>query len=1050
MTTTDTIQITTSGTTSTKKKFNNPFPGLRPFSMDESHLFFGREGQSDEVLRKLAENKFVAIIGSSGSGKSSFIYCGVIPILYGGFLTKIGTNWDVIVTRPGGGPIDNLSESILRKDKEYSSLDEDERQLRKTIIATLLRSSSLGLIEAVSKYTETENKNILIIVDQFEELFRFRKHEESGGSSESLAFVNLLVEAIEDLKAPIYVAVTMRSDFIGDCAQFPQLTKLINQSNYLIPQMTREQKRTAIAGPVSVAGGKISSRLLQQLLSDLGDNTDQLPILAHSLMRTFDYWVENRDKDEPIDLQHYEAIGTMSGALSQHANEAYDELNTRQKEICASMFKCLTEKTGDTDGIRRPTRVSVMAKISGCDTSEIISIVEVFRKPGRSLLMPPANVKLADNSIIDISHESLMRIWVRLKNWVDEEGQAVEMYLRLSDAAAKYQIGKAGLWRPPDLQLALNWQEKNNPSLDWAERYNPAFERTMVFLESSKKSFETEQKVKEELQKRRLRISRMITIIASIAALIFLGVGIWSYTLMLEADSQKEIARIQSQEAQYQRKLAQEKEKEALKQKEKALEKEKEAIYQSEVAHQKAEEARIAAEEANKQKILALKNMALAREQMKIAEEQRQLALASEQKAMEQQKLAETAANDAQKQRMLSISQAMAVKSLQIYDTTTRALVAEQAYLFNKKYNGNPHNHDVYDALYYANKHLFHDKYNSLLGHTDAVRSVVYNSTGKEMFTGGSDGKILKWVLQNGTYTNITFFNNNFINKKLILSPDDKWMLVIGEGNFMQLFDLSDPNAKPKKLFGHKGQIWTASFMPDSKSIISAGSDSVGNSLLIRDVETGKYSVLARPKSKVKTIAISPDKKIYTGDDNGQVYVYNASNSGEERQLAIKNMHKIQAVALSPDGKFLSVGDELGNVKLFENEKLIANLSGHRARINDIKFDPKNEVIATASFDGTVRIWDIAHLNEQPIVLRDHNSWVWSVAFSPDAQTIITGCVDNLIRVYPSGIEAMANRICPKLNRNMTPDEWNLFVAKDINYESTCEGLPQGKNKELE
>lgn len=1042
--------VTTEIKVTQQKKFKNPFPGLRPFHMDESHLFFGREGQSDEVLRKLSDNKFVAVIGSSGSGKSSFIYCGVIPILYGGFLTKIGTNWDVLVTRPGGGPIDNMAEAILKKDKDFQAMDADDKTLKKTIIATLLRSSSLGLIEAVSKYTDTENKNLLIIVDQFEELFRFKKNEESAGSSESLAFVNLLVETIQSLDTPIYIAITMRSDFIGDCAQFPALTKLINQSNYLIPQMTREQKRAAIVGPVSVGGAKISSRLLQQVLSDLGDNTDQLPILAHSLMRTFDYWKDNHDDNEPIDLQHYEAIGTMSGALSQHANEAYDELNTREKEICAAMFKCLTEKTGDTDGIRRPTRISVMAQIAECSEDEIIKIVEVFRKPGRSLLMPPHGVTLSSNSIVDISHESLMRIWVRLKNWVDEEGQAVEMYLRLSDASAKYQTGKAGLWRPPDLQLALNWQEKNNPSLVWAQRYDPAFERTIIFLETSRKSFETEQKVKEEAQKRRLRNSTRVAIFMGAIALLAVVAMVFSYIQYLEAERSKVAAQVQEKEALKQKLIAQDKEKEALKARSIAEVKEKEANDQKEEAHRQADIAKEAALEANRQKSIAQKSAEEARRQSRIAEEQKQLALASQAEALEQKKLADRSATDAYKQRILSIAQAMAVKSLQVFDTTTKALVAQQAYIFNRDYQGNPHNHDIYDALYYAVKSLYHDHHNSLKGHTDAVRSVAFTNGGGEMYTAGSDGKILKWVYQNGQFTSIKFHTNNFVNRMIKISGDDKYLAVAGEEPFIQVFDLTTPGSKPKKMYGHKGRIWSIAFSSDNKTLVSTGEDS---SIFMRDVESEKYYLVGKAKTKVRTIAISPDgKSIAGGDEKGQVFVWDVNRTKEVVDLKIKNMKKIHSIVYSNNGKLLAIGDEMGAIKIWDIEKSapMANPTGHRARINDLKFDPRDQVLASASFDGSVRMWDLEHLNEQPITLRDHNSWVWSVAFTPRGDKIITGCVDNMIRIYPTNIEEMAEKVCSQIKRNMTSDEWKLFVAKDIKYEQTCGGLPEGKNKELE
>ena len=109
----------------------NPFPGLRPFEADEDHLFFGREGQSDEVLLKLSKSRFVAVIGPSGSGKSSFIYCGVMPILYGGFLTDSSPDWEVIVTRPGAGPIDNLAESLLKNNPEYQAADVEEKKIKR-------------------------------------------------------------------------------------------------------------------------------------------------------------------------------------------------------------------------------------------------------------------------------------------------------------------------------------------------------------------------------------------------------------------------------------------------------------------------------------------------------------------------------------------------------------------------------------------------------------------------------------------------------------------------------------------------------------------------------------------------------------------------------------------------------------------------------------------------------------------------------------------------------------------------------------------------------
>ena len=168
----------------------------------------------------------------------------------------------------------------------------------------------------------------------------------------------------------------------------------------------------------------------------------------------------------------------MEKALSDHANEAYDELNEREKEICESIFKSLTERGSDNKGVRRPSRLDELANIAQASEEEVMSVIDTFRKSGRSFLTTSAG-EISSESIIDISHESLMRIWIRLITWVEEEANAVQLYVRLSNAAELHQEGKAGLWRPPDLHLATNWREKQKPSVTWAKRYASGFERTM-------------------------------------------------------------------------------------------------------------------------------------------------------------------------------------------------------------------------------------------------------------------------------------------------------------------------------------------------------------------------------------------------------------------------------------------------------------------------------------------------------------------------------------------------------------------------------------------
>ena len=405
----------------------NPFPGLRPFTMEECYLFFGREGQVDDILLKLSTHRSVAVMGYSGSGKSSLMICGVLPVLYGGFVTQTGPFWSIIHSRPGSSPLNNLTNSILEVLIQSKRIEEEDKHIHRAIINSILRSGPNGLVEMARYIQQGENENVFFLIDQFEELFRYADGGNDDSVNEATAYVNLILTAVQQREVPIYVALSMRSDFVGDCASYHGLSEMINTSNYLVPQMTREQKRMAIEGPVTVSGGKIASRLLKRMLNDIGDDQDQLPILQHAMMRTWDYWVTNHDLGEPLDLRHYNAIGKISQALSLHANEAFEGLNPRQKEIAEILFKALTEK-GQDQGMRRPVRVGLVAELADAQEGEVIDVVDNFRRPGRSFLMPGSSVVLNDETVIELSHESLMRIWTRLAVWVGEEAESAQMY----------------------------------------------------------------------------------------------------------------------------------------------------------------------------------------------------------------------------------------------------------------------------------------------------------------------------------------------------------------------------------------------------------------------------------------------------------------------------------------------------------------------------------------------------------------------------------------------------------------------------------------------
>lgn len=1065
----------------------NPFPGLRPFGIEESHLFFGREGQSDEVLVKLSENKFVAILGASGSGKSSLMFCGLIPTLYGGFMTNAGSNWRIIVTRPGGGPIDNLAESLLIRDREYANLNEEDKLIRKTIISTVLRSSSLGLVEVVRQLKTDDFQNVLILVDQFEELFRYRKLESATSDlDESSAFVNLLLEAIHQYDEPIYIALTMRSDFIGECAQFPDLTQMINDSHYLIPQMTRDQKRVAIEGPIAVGGGKVAPRLTQQLLNDVGDSPDQLPILQHALMRTWSYWTDNRKVGEPIDLRHYNAIGTLREALSMHANEAFDSLSKREKEICEVMFKALTERGSENQGIRRPTKLGTMAAIAGVSEDEVTRVVQRFREPGRSLLMPPFGVKLESDTVVDISHESLMRIWIRLKRWLDEESKASEMYLKLSEASERYQEGKAGLWQMPDLQLALNWREENKPTLVWGQRYNPAFERTMVFLETSEKAYLSEQRNKEVLQKRQVKRMRMFAIVLSIAVLVSLTFVIYAFIKTNDAEREKIAADIARNEAIELKNEADNLKTKALDEAANARKAEARALDSKEVADKALIQAEASLQRAIQQEAAAKKAQKEADVAKNAALENEKLAQQNADAANKATDAATAAQANAERLRYQAIAQSMAIKAKTILpedrdQAELKAIVARQAYLFNEQYKdeGKDYNGDIYAGVYNALQGLYEvqaldnemerEKGDSIFNHyykpvsptanntVISMRSVVYSKDGESMYSASSNGEVLKWNVETRQFTEV--FKNADIGRVVNISPNERYLALGTESENILLFNPRNINSQPTKIEGHLGgKIKDLIFLPDNSGFISAGDD---RRILKSDFSSS--SELIKSDVGINKIALSPDAEVLAvASDDGNVYLWNLNEieDGPTTTLNRKGTKvKVTSVKFSNNGKYLAFGDAEGVMVIWnmeENKQEEPTLTGFRGIITDIEFSPNDRLIVASSKNSQVRMWDMENLFDLPTILEDYKGekekgWVNDVSFSPNGDYFVTAAGDGNIRRYPSTPHTMAAEICSliKIEGNLSVNEWRQYVG-DIPYDNmTCEGMQKRGSEKL-
>lgn len=988
----------------------NPFPGLRSFEEHEHMLFFGREEQVDDLITKLRKNRFLAVIGTSGSGKSSLVKSGLLPSLYGGFMAQSGSNWQTVTFRPGVDPIGNMSKALC--ESNYNYLDElgvDDVDYS-DVIESGLRRSDRGLVDFYHQnMTHRKGENLLILVDQFEELFRFSDIEKSkqDGFSDAVAFIELLLTASQQSDVPVYIVFTMRSDFLGECTRFKGLPEAINDGHYLVPRMSREQIREVIEGPVKVGGAEISRTLVNRILNDLGDNPDQLPILQHALMRVWDHWRVHSQQMGPLDNEHYEAIGQLKGALSQHAEEAYSELeedeNQTLQRLCKAIFKTLTDRGKDNRGTRRPTPVKEVMRLTNASFEEVNEVTRVFRESGRGFLLPDMEVELSETSILDISHESLMRVWVRLMTWVEEESESIQMYLRLTEAADQYEQRKGGLWRNPELSLAIKWKNDNQPNELWAQRLNDQFEHTMLFLDYSIDQQEKEERYKEEQQKSRLRRARIFaTSVGSIAIIAFVAA-------FIAVKKEREAERAQ---------------KDLKDEKMLSIKAKNEALKDRDRAKKAAKEAKLAEKKAIENQRLAKRNGEIAIQEKKEAERQKQIALQKADEARNQEIIANNARQKAKEKQeqaetlfRAAKAESLAMASISKYNSGLRdsskqkVLEAFRAETGNDSTKGiNMSKNAILEALY-LNWTVLKAEQNKIQNNNE-IKHISYNKSLNRALILDDGGDLNIKAIENKSFIpfarSIALGKNNRINS-VFLDDNEDILHLNSEGSLYRTIkrtkqtihevDLGD------KIFGK------SLIVRIGKHILIKNSDKIW--IILEGVVTKRFTNIdAFCYSEKKDYFIWVFQNKIQGFKGIKNFGLNAEFTAEIVDPIITG--SISCMSMNTNQNKVVMGTTNGNLAFFElggilnknvknSVRELGEYKVHNSSITEVLWVDKlngEESIITAGFDGKLKICSVKDYMgnlyaSNTLSLPVHRSWIYGLIWLDKQRSIISYSEDK-------------------------------------------------------
>jgi hypothetical protein len=545
--------MTVSGTIDPNKIFevqlpSAPYPGLRPFQKSEWPIFFGREMMTDRIISLLLSRRLLVVHGSSGNGKSSLIRAGVLARLEQEHV-RSGIRWRTCSSVPGEEPLTNFAKSLA---KEAAAKDLDWLTFRRALNHGTQAASELARILELN----SENR-LCILVDQFEELFSVPRDREGG---QATLFCEFLVGFSEAPPEGLFILVTMRSEFLGLCAQFSGLAQAINRSQYLLPKMDTENLLRAVREPARLYGGGISEQFAEELMMDARENEDELPLIQHGLSQL---WAASVNRETVLDSTSFPVKVSLSSLLSDHAGRVLQQAahsDSQAFRVVEELFRALTTINSEGHAIRRPRRFSELVEVTGSTEKQLRSIIEAFRRPGVSFITPLPPEEILSDTLIDISHEALVRHWKKISDpdsgWLRREFDDGLVWQSLRVQFGSFRSNPANVLSAATTEERSLWLKSRNEA--WARRYGDMWPQVSSLLDASRLEIQRQHEIERDRKtiESRAKRNRYLMIAALIAAVIFGSVAIVVWDAEKEAVRQTDLAKSAEQQAQKDRQAA--------------------------------------------------------------------------------------------------------------------------------------------------------------------------------------------------------------------------------------------------------------------------------------------------------------------------------------------------------------------------------------------------------------------------------------------------------------------------------------------------------------
>ena len=1017
-----------------------PYKGLRYFDCieEDAKYFYGRTALTDELLEKVRSGNFLAVLGASGSGKSSVVRAGLLYQLKLGKRLSDSEKWLIKIFKPGENPLQSLALAFL--DPELSNI---ERSSQLAIAEELIAKGADGLRQLVNSFVTDDTHRLVLVIDQFEEAFTLCKDD-----LERQEFFECLLWALPQCGDKLCLVLTMRSDFFGKCTEqeYCGLAQQIQQNLVTVTPMTRDELEQAITKPVKQVEVEIEPELVEQMLVDVANAPGILPLLQDTLT---ELW--KKRTDNCLQLKTYSQLGGVMGNLRQRATAVYESFSLEEQATCKHIFLALTQLGEGTEDTRR--RCFKKDLVNKFYSEKLIEKVVQRLADEKLIVTNEIGVKASTSkrvAVVDVIHEALIRHWSTLRLWLEEDR---------SNLLLQRQIEQVSQLLRRQIEQAAKLWKHNNEQDDFLLAGVRLAQAEDIYIKSiSELSIDVQKFIESSLEKRkllqqqsknRLKKAQRVAIGMSILGITACSFGGLTYWALRSA----QLLRIQALNYSSTADLLSNKQLESLVASVKAAKQLKKLIAVPEDIKTETvntlQEVIASVQEHNR-----LEGHKAAIISVKFSPDGKTIASASSDKTVKiwrhdgkllrtlkgHNDTVNTAIFSPDSQIIASASADKTVKLWRVSDgTLLNTLKGHNVNIFSLSWSTQDNiiasgSIDGYIKIWEVNDGQL---LTTIKAHEGSITSVSFSPDGQAIVSGGRDQTIKIWNVSDSKLLRKINGHKDLINR-VYFSPDGEKLISSSRDKKIKLWDSNDGKLI-QQINQHSDSVWDASFSPDGKLIASASRDqnvkisningaeletfeghtdlvtsvsfnpksqtlasaSVDGTIRIWKSQNYKTRILVGHKKGIYDVSFSPDgSMIASGGADGEIKIWRP-HDGSLIKTIPGNGSQVYGISFAPDGNIIASAhtNNIVNIWRISDGKLLRKLVGHNNRINKVKFSYDGTTIATASRDKTVKIWsrtngDLIH------TLEGHKEAVYEISFNPDNQTIISGGEDETIKIW--------------------------------------------------